>query len=130
MGNREKALEYFQKSLLIKEEIGEYYFASSFVEYMKGNIKEAADFNLKRELTNPADGEIWYEIARIYGLLKMEDKCSRALKKSVDMGYISYASMKNDSFLDPVRDNSGVKELIEKAGVQHNKLKMKLSTTY
>ncbi len=81
MGNREKALEYFQKSLLIKEEIGEYYFASSFVEYMKGDIKEAADFNLKRELTNPADGEIWYEIARIYGLLQMEDKCIRALEK-------------------------------------------------
>ncbi len=46
------------------------------------------------------------------------------------MGYISYASMKNDFFLDTVRENSGVKELIEKAGVQHNKLKMKLSTTY
>ena len=130
MGNREKALEYFQKSLLIKEEIGEYYFASSFVEYMKGDIKEAADFNLKRELTNPADGEIWYEIARIYGLLKMEDKCSRALRKSVDMGYISYASMKNDFFLDAVRENSGVKELIERARGQHNELKMKLSTTY
>ena len=130
MGNREKALEYFQKSLLIKEEIGEYYFASSFVEYMKGNIKEAADFNLKRELTNPADGEIWYEIARIYGLLQMEDKCSRALRKSVDMGYISYASMKNDFFLDSVRENSRVKELIEKARGQHKELKMKLSTTY
>ncbi len=86
MGNREKALEYFQKSLLIKEEIGEYYFASSFVEYMKGNIKEAADFNLKRELTNPADGEIWYEIARIYGLFKWKINAAELLGSQLIWG--------------------------------------------
>ncbi len=129
-GDKELAFEYFEKVLKIKEEISEYYFASSFVEYMKGNIKKAAELNLKRELENPADSEIWYEIARIYGLFEMKEDCYRALKKSIDMGYISYPSMQNDSFLDSVRKDKGIKDLLENAKMKHEELKKILITTY
>ena len=130
MGDKDLALEYFEKSLQIKGEIGEFYFASSFVEYMKGNIKEASGFNLKRELENPSDSEIWYEIARIYGILDMNADCIRALKKTIEMGYVNYTAMQNDSFLDSVRQDSGIQALISEAKQKHELLKNKLITTY
>ena len=82
---------------------------------MKGNLDQAAEFNLKREAENPVDGEIWYEIARFYGLFNMKEDCYRALNKSIDMGYVSYPSMQVDCFLDPVRHDSGIKDLLSKA---------------
>jgi len=130
IGNKELALEYFEKGLKIKDEIGEYYFATSFVEYINGNIEKAAKFNLKRELENPSDSEIWYEIARVYGLFEMKEDCYRALKKSIDMGYISYPSMQGDSFLDSVRQDPGIQNLLTKAKMKHEELKKKLLTTY
>jgi len=129
-GNKEQSLEYFEKSLQIKEEIGEFYYASSLVEYMKGNFEKAAEFNLKRELENPTDSENLYEIARIYGLFEMKEDCYRALKKSIDMGYISYPSMQGDSFLDSVRHDPKIKDLITKAQMMHEELKKKLLTTF
>ncbi len=129
-GNKKLALEYFEKGLRIKDEIGEFYFASSFIEFMNGNIKEAADYNLKRESENPTDSEIWYEIARLYGLFAMKDDCARALKKSIDMGYISYPSMQKDSFLDSVRKDPAIQDLLAIAKTNHEELREKLSTTY
>ncbi len=129
-GKKELSKKYFEKVLSLEEEIGEYYFASSIIEFMNGNIEKAASFNLQRELENPADSEIFYEIARVYGLLNKTDDCRRALRKSIDRGYISYPSMQNDSFLDQVKQESGIKSLIEKAKEMHEKLKEKLSTHY
>ncbi|MCB9249319.1 MAG: hypothetical protein H6613_12640 [Ignavibacteriales bacterium] len=70
----------------MKDEIGEFYFANSLVEFMNGNIDKATEYNLKRELENPADSEIFYEIARIYGLLSKTEDCKRALRKSNRLG--------------------------------------------
>ncbi len=130
IGNKELALDYFERGLKIKDEIGEFYFATSFVEYINGNVEKAAEFNKKRELENPSDSEIWYEIARVYGLFEMKEDCYRALKKSIDMGYISYPSMQGDSFLDSVRQDPGMQDLLEKAKMKHEELKKKLLTTY
>jgi len=116
--------------LQIKEEIGEYYLASAFVEYIKGNIEKAKEYNLKRELENPADSENYYEIARAYGLFEMKEDCCRALKKSIDMGYISYPTMQNDSFLDSVRQDQGIQNLLKAAQNKHETLREKLSTAY
>ncbi len=129
-GNYELANKYFQEVLSIKNEIGEFYLATSFVEFMKGNIEKAEEYNLKRELENPADSENFYEIARIYGLLNKTEACSRALRKSIDMGYLSYPSMQGDSFLDSVRQDPGIQNLLAKAKMKHEELKKKLLTTY
>ncbi|MCH8034021.1 MAG: protein kinase [Bacteroidetes bacterium] len=129
-GNYELANKYFQEVLSIKNEIGEFYLATSFVEFMKGNIEKAEEYNLKRELENPADSENFYEIARIYGLLNKTEACSRALRKSIDMGYVSYPSMQSDSFLDPVRPDPGIQDLLMQAKMRHEELKKKLLTTY
>ena len=128
-GDKELALQYFEKSLQIKEEIGEFYFATAFVEYIKGNLGKVAEVNLKRELTNPGDGEIWYEIARIYGLLGLKEDCGRALKKSIEMGYICYPFMQTDSFLDSIRQDPAIQGLLEEAQKKHEELKKKLLMT-
>lgn len=129
-GNYQLANEYLEKVINIKDEIGEFYFAASLVEFMKGDIEKSAEFNLKRELENPADSENFYEIARVYGLLGKKDDCQRALKKSIEMGFISYPSMKADSFLDSVRTDPQIKKLLSLAKNKHEELKKKLSTVY
>ncbi len=129
-GELELAKNYFEKVLSFEDEIGEFYFASSLMEFMKGNTDKAAEFNLQRELENPADSEIFYEIARVYGLLNKKDDCRRALRKSIELGYVSYPSMLKDSFLDPVREDPGIRSLLEKVKSMHEELKSKLSTSY
>ena len=129
-GDKIRALEYFNKAIGVKEEIGEYYFALSFIEYMKGNIENAAELTLKRAEENPADGEIWYEIARIFGLLGKKDHCVKSLKKSIEMGFVSYPSMNTDSFMDTVRDDEQIQQLFALAMTKYQELKQKLSTVY
>jgi len=129
-GNKKQALEYFKKSVQIKDEIGEFYFAAAFIEFINGNFEKAKAYNLKRELENPADSENFYEIARTYGLFMLKDDCYRALKRSIDMGYVNYPAMQNDSFLDSVRQDSGIKDLLGKVQLIHEELKEKLSTSY
>jgi serine/threonine protein kinase len=127
MGKCDEARACFNKVLKHKEEVGEYYFAASFLEFLKGNNEKALAYNQKREQANPADGEIWYEIARVYGLLDQKSACERALKKSVELGYLSYPVMKKDVFLDPVRSDSGVKNVLYTAKNLHEELKARLS---
>ncbi len=114
-GNYELSNKYFEKVISIKDEISEYYFAASFIEYMKGNLENATEYTLKRELENPADSENFYEIARVYGLLNNKEACCRALRKSIDMGYVSYPSMQGDSFLDISESGSWDKRLTRKS---------------
>ncbi len=96
------------------------------VEYLNGNLEKAAEHNLKRELENPGDSEIFYEIARVYGLLGKTDDCARALRKSIDLGYLSYSSMQNDSFLDPVRSDKKIQALLDKAKTMQEELRKKI----
>ncbi len=126
MGNHERALACFEKVLGHKEEVGEFYFASSLVAYIQGNVEIAFEFTLKRESEDPADGEIWYEIARIYGLLNKTEDCERALTKSVELGYLCYPAMHMDAFLDPVRQEPGIQNILEKTRTRHEELKEKL----
>ncbi|MBT8380874.1 MAG: protein kinase [Ignavibacteria bacterium] len=129
-GKYELAKKYLMGTINIENEIGEFYFASSIVEIINGNKEKAAEYNLKRELENPSDSENLYEIARIFGLLNKTDACARALRKSINLGYISYPSMQRDYFLDAVRNEPEIKELITKAKKKHEELKEKLDTTY
>ncbi len=46
-GNYELSNKYLEKVISIKGEISEYYFAASFIEYMKGNSEKATEYTLK-----------------------------------------------------------------------------------
>ncbi|MDH4068980.1 MAG: protein kinase [Ignavibacteria bacterium] len=120
------ARAYFGQVVAMKEEVGELYFAASLLAYLDGDHTKSAEFTLKRELENPSDGEILYEIARVYGLLGKTDDCRRALQKSIDLGYVSYPSMAGDSFLDSVKEDPGILELLERARGEHEVLRKKL----
>ncbi|PHS20399.1 MAG: hypothetical protein COA86_00140 [Kangiella sp.] len=129
-GDKKLALEYFKKVLDIDNEIGEYHFAASFIAYINGDTKKAILLNFDRESENPADGEILYEIARLYGLYNDKDGCCRSLKKAIDMGYVSYPSMKGDIFLKSVKKDPEIKKLLEIAKLKHEDLKSKLVANY
>ena len=127
-GRKELSKEYFEKVIKIKDEIGEYYFASSFLEFFKGNISEAIKFNIKREEAEPADGEILYEIARLYALFNSKENCIRALKKSIDMGFVSYPFMIKDSFFNAYSEDEDIQALFSIAESKHQELRKNLNT--
>jgi len=129
-GNKRLALEYFEKVLDIDNEIGEYHFAASFIAYMNGDIQTAISLNFDRESENPVDGEIWYEIARLYGLFDCTEDCRRALEKAITMGYVSYPSIDGDAFLESVKKEPKIQKLIEVAKSKHEDLNNKLITSY
>ncbi|RMG64943.1 MAG: tetratricopeptide repeat protein [Calditrichaeota bacterium] len=127
LGEREKARTCLQKVVDLKGEIGEFYFAASLLAYMKGDLEAAGEFTRKREGENPSDGEIWYEIARVYGLSGLAGDCRRALARSVDMGYWSYPAMEKDRFLDGVREDPGIQQVLDRARHLHETLRTKLA---
>lgn len=129
-GKNKLALEYLEKVVNMKEEISELFFAASLIELIKGNKEKCEEYTLKRELENPADSENFYEIARVYGILNNTDACARALRKSIDRGYLSYPSMQNDFFLDPVREQPKIKKLLAEAQKYYKKLRTELKTDY
>lgn len=127
---QEKVIAYFSNFLNLKDEVSELYFANSFLEFVKGYIESSTEYNLKIELENPADSEIFYEIARIYELLNKHEDCYRALRKCIDLGDVNYPYMQTDSFLNDVRHNDNIKALIEQTKLVYEDLKIKLVTSY
>ena len=67
------------------------------------------------ERLDPGDGEQWYAIAILYGLLGEGADCARVLRKAVDSGFFCYPFMQKDAFLDPVRNETEMKEILSLA---------------
>ena len=59
----------------------------------------------------------------------MSEECKRAITKSIDKGYLSYPSMLGDSFLDSVRQDAQIQNLLTLANEKHEDLKKKLLTS-
>ncbi|MCB9058608.1 MAG: protein kinase [Calditrichae bacterium] len=129
-GKKDLAIDYFNRVVNIDDEIGELYFAQSFIAYLSGDMQKAVEYNNKRAAENPADGEIWYEIARLYGLFSKVEDCYQALKKSVELGYLSYPSMSMDFFLDPVKHDPKIQQQLSETQSMFQDLKNKLETDY
>lgn len=129
-GKKDLAIDYFNRVVNIDDEIGELYFAQSFIAYLSGDMQKAVEYNNKRAAENPADGEIWYEIARLYGLFSKVEDCYQALKKSVELGYLSYPSMSMDFFLDPVKHDPKIQQQLSETESMFQDLKNKLETDY
>ncbi|MCB0283778.1 MAG: protein kinase, partial [Calditrichaeota bacterium] len=129
-GKKDLAIDYFNRVVNIDDEIGELYFAQSFIAYLSGDMQKAVEYNNKRGAENPADGEIWYEIARLYGLFSKVEDCYQALKKSVELGYLSYPSMSMDFFLDPVKHDPKIQQQLSETESMFQDLKNKLETDY
>ena len=75
-------------------------------------IYNAIEYNLKRENSEPEDGEILYEIARLYALYGKVEDCRRALKRAVEKGFISYTFMKKDTFFNSVMDDENIRIIL------------------
>ena len=129
-GKLDLAVDYFNRVLAIENEIGEYHFAASFIAFIQGDRAKALAFNRDREAEEPADSEIYYEIARIYGLYGEVEDCRRTLKKAIEMGYVSYPSIDGDDFLKAVNQEPVIKNLLNLAQQKHQALRNSLIETY
>ncbi len=72
------------------------------------------------EQTNLVDGELWYIVAEMYGLLGDAASSSRTMEEGVNRGYFNYPFMVSDSLLDQVRSAPEFQRVLEMAKVRHN----------
>ena len=77
------------------------------------------------EQAHPADAEIWFLIAEVYGLLGDAVSTARTLEEAVNRGYFNYPWMVSDSFFDRVRSAPEFQRVLEMAKVRHEAFKEK-----
>ena len=121
----QKALETWI-ALLTQEPTGVFsFFGTAMKGLIEGETKTARTAMTELEQTHPADAEIWFTIAEIYGLLGDAASTARTLEEGVNRGYFNYTFMVSDSFFDRVRSAPEFKRVLEMAKVRHEAFKQK-----
>ena len=124
-GQKEQALEYFNKVLGIEGEVDEQYEAIALKAFIHNKNEEALKAIRKREESNSPDSEIWFVIAENYGLIGAKRDCIRALTKAIKMGYFCYPFLLSDSFLNSVRGEPEFQNLLSLAKKKHEAFRKK-----
>jgi tetratricopeptide (TPR) repeat protein len=121
----EEAITYYD-ALLEQEPNGVfYYFAWSMKFIINENYQDAFIALQKFENENPLDGEFWFTMAQIYGLMGDERSCARTLERAIDKGYFNYPLIQNDSDFDHVRNGQKFFRVMLKAREKHEDFKQK-----
>jgi serine/threonine protein kinase/tetratricopeptide (TPR) repeat protein len=124
-GQKEQAIEYFNKVLDIEGEADEHYEATILKAFIQNKNEEALRATKNREESNTPDSEIWFLIAENYGLIGAKRDCIRTLNKAIEMGYFCYPFFLTDPFLDSVRDEPEFRKLLSIAKEKHEAFKKK-----
>jgi tetratricopeptide (TPR) repeat protein len=127
LGKSEQAVVHYDSSMAITREGAAHSFAVFYLSYIKGRRAEAREAVRELERLDPGDGEQWYSIAILYGLLGEAADCARLLRKAVDSGFFCYPYMQKDAFLDPVRNETEMKEVFSLASKKFEDFKKLLS---
>ena len=121
---------YYKKALVAFEIDQGSVFWDLVATTQKAIIEQQFDVGLQalRELerSNINDSEPIYYWAANYAMLGDVKSSLRLLKQAVDGGYYNYPFMLTDLFFDPIRDEQGLKVIIEQARVKHLAFKAKL----
>ena len=120
-GEKQKAIETFNMLLAQENKPGFYLFTSTAMKALaEGKAEAARESITELEQTNLADGELWYIVAEMYGLLGDAASSSRTMEEGVNRGYFNYPFMVSDSLLDQVRSAPEFQRVLEMAKVRHN----------
>jgi hypothetical protein len=95
------------------------------LSYIQEENKKGLQSTQEWEKKDLHDSEMIYRIAGNYSLLGDTAGCARVLEKSINSGFFCYDFMFNDPFLDPVRDDPKIQELLIVAKEKHEAFKKK-----
>ena len=122
-GEKQKAIETWN-TLLAQEPTGVFsFFSTAMKALIEGETETARTAMTELEQTNPADAELWFTIAEIYGLLGDAGSSARTLEEGINRGYFNYPYMASDSFFDRVRSAPEFQMVLEIAKVRHETFK-------
>ncbi|MCH8035030.1 MAG: protein kinase [Bacteroidetes bacterium] len=122
---KQKAIEIWN-ALLAQEPTGVLSFLGTAMKALvEGETETARTAMTELEQANPADAEIWFSIAEIYGLLGDAVSSARTLEEGVNRGYFNYPFMVSDSFFDQVRSAPEFQGVLEMAKARHETFKVR-----
>jgi len=122
-GEKQKAIETLN-ALLAQESAGVFsFFSIAMKAIIEGETETASMAMTELEQSNPADPELWFTIAEIYGLLGDAGNSARTLEEGVNRGYFNYTFMVSNSFFDRVRNAPEFQRVLEMAKVRHDTFK-------
>ena len=125
-GEEQKALETWN-TLQAQEHSGSTFSFYSTVRLalVAGETEKARTAITELEQANPADAEVWFLVAEMYGLLGDAVSTARALEEGVNRGYFNYPWMISYSYFDRVRSAPEFQRVLEMAKVRHEAFKLK-----
>ncbi|MCH7681962.1 tetratricopeptide repeat protein, partial [candidate division KSB1 bacterium] len=101
------------------------FFSTAIRALAESETETARTAMTELEQAHPADAEIWFLIAEIYGLIGDPVSTARTLEEAVNRGYFNYPWMVSDSFFDRVRSAPEFQRVLEMAKVRHEAFKEK-----
>ena len=101
------------------------FFSTAIRALAESETETARTAMTELEQAHPADAEIWFLIAEIYGLIGDAVSTARTLEEAVNRGYFNYPWMVSDSFFDGVRSAPEFQRVLEMAKVRHEAFKEK-----
>ncbi|MCK5400192.1 MAG: hypothetical protein KAJ28_01035 [Flavobacteriaceae bacterium] len=118
-GKLKQAMDYFER--VIEMDTAPYLksYAIAARAALQGNIEDGLIACKTLEDANTADGEAWYYLATTYAKLEDSESCIRCIGIAVDNGYYNYPFMITDPFLDLVRDDPRLNQILEQAKQRH-----------
>jgi tetratricopeptide (TPR) repeat protein len=124
--NRIKESVTYYDALLKQETSGAFHYLALAMKFIVDeNYVDAFKAMQKYEIENPLDGEMWFSIARRYGLMGDEKNCARTLERAIEMGYYNYPSILTDIYFNNIRNGENFNRVMLKAKVKHEDFKQK-----
>jgi len=127
LGEKARAVELFDRAIALEPNS----FTGMLQVAMKAYVLDKKESALQAlrdvEVAKSADtdSEHCYFIASVYGALGDHASCARMLRKAVSGGFFSHPAMLIDPFLDPVRDDPEVREVLMLAKEKHEAFRKK-----
>ena len=119
-GNKEEAAADFEKVLQL-DTLADGSSCRMYALHFLGKDKEAEEWMDKIIAAEPDDAGHYYDRACLYARMGRPEESVAALKVSLEKGYRSFAHIRQDDDMDPVRDLPEFKALINEYEAVHEK---------
>ncbi|HXX65043.1 MAG TPA: hypothetical protein VEO56_14695, partial [Bacteroidota bacterium] len=119
MGDTAHALSYCERVIATEPHAVHGLWARALAASLRGDMNEARSVLAEREKIVAVDGEQWYNLAQGEALVGSTAKCALALRKAIDGGFFCTPLMRRDVYLDPIRNDPVIRDLLAQAAQKH-----------
>lgn len=114
--NQDKALDNFKR---VDKNNSYTIYARFFISYINKNKIEMQEALKNLEKAGLNDSEDFFWVAVCYSFYGNVNGCIKWMKKAIESGFIIYAYIIKESFLDPVKNDPGIIKLFELTEEKH-----------